>query len=450
MNYSSQKVAYPYFLLAIGLLVLQVIFGLIAAAQFIWPSFMQSILPFNIGREIHLNTMIFWLLLGLMGAIYYLVPDQTKHELKSTKLAWVQFFLLAITGVTAIVGFLFGWTEGREYIEAPRLLDWLIVVAALMFLYNIFATIVKSKRWDPILGVIFAGLAGLSVIYLFGMKFFGSMALDQFFWWFVIHLWVEGTWELIAAGITAYLLIKLTGAHFKTVAKWLYLEITLVLLTGILGIGHHYYWIGTPEYWLPIGGIFGVLEPLPILLMVFDTLKHAKGPKLHSNKVALLWVVGASITHFIGAGLMGAVQTLPSINKWTHGTQLTASHGHLAFYGAFAMLVIAAMYYMIPELKGVKLSPKRGIWAFWTMLLGMVSMSLLMFGAGITQVYLERMLGLDFSYVKMNFNQIWFVWRFISGIAFTVGVAILAIDIFSIASSKAVKLTEAPNQNVSV
>ena len=449
MKYVSQKIAFPYFLLAVLLLLLQVVFGLITAAQFIWTSFMQNIIPFNIGREIHLNTMVFWLLLGLMGATYYLVPDETDHELHSTKIAWTQFWLLAATGVAAIIGYFFGWTEGREYIEAPRFLDWLIVIGALMFLFNIAATIIKSKRWNPILGVIFAGMAGLSVIYLFGMKFFGSMSLDQFFWWWVIHLWVEGTWELIAAGITAYLLIKLTGVSLGVVAKWLYLEVTLVLLTGILGIGHHYYWIGTPEYWLPIGGLFSLLEPLPILLMVFDTLRHVKdSPKPHPNKIALLWVVGAAITHFVGAGLMGVVQTLPAINKWTHGTQLTAAHGHLAFYGAFAMLVIAAMYYMLPEIRETQVSGKRGIWAFWVMLLSMVSMSFILFGAGITQVYLERILGLDFTYVKTNFNNLWFIWRLITGAGFAVGLVILIRDIVEISFGRPVTTVESTGQKM--
>lgn len=429
MRFESQRVSYKYFIFTLVLLVLQVLFGLITAAQFIWPDFMAQTMPFNIGRAIHINTMVFWLLFGLMGATYYLVPDETDSELYSTKLADFQFWLLAVTGVVAVVGYVFGWTEGREYIEAPRLLDWLIVVGVLTFLYNIGITIIKSKKWNSILAVLFSGLAGLAVMYLFGMKFFGSISLDQFFWWWVIHFWVEGTWELIAAAITAYLLLKLTGVQLRVIRKWLYLEVTLVVLTGVLGIGHHYFWIGTPEYWLPIGGIFGLLEPLPILLMVIDTMRHVKhSPELHHNRVALLWLIGAAFTHFVGAGLMGVVQTLPSINKWTHGTQLTAAHGHLAFYGAFGMLVIAAMYYAVPNIVNRQVSSSKGVWAFWVMLISMVCMSFILFGAGITQVYLERIMGMDFNYVKTNFTNFWLLWRLVAGVAFTIGTIILVND----------------------
>jgi len=177
MRFESQRVSYKYFIFTLVLLVLQVLFGLITAAQFIWPDFMAQTMPFNIGRAIHINTMVFWLLFGLMGATYYLVPDETDSELYSTKLADFQFWLLAVTGVVAVVGYVFGWTEGREYIEAPRLLDWLIVVGVLTFLYNIGITIIKSKKWNSILAVLFSGLAGLAVMYLFGMKFFGSISL---------------------------------------------------------------------------------------------------------------------------------------------------------------------------------------------------------------------------------------------------------------------------------
>jgi nitric oxide reductase subunit B len=433
MRYQSQKVAYPYFVLSAILFGLQIAVGLVIAAQYVWPNFLSTLLPFNVGREIHLNTMVFWLLLGLMGATYYLVPDETGEELFSTKLAKLQFWLLALTGVAAVVGFLFGWTEGREYIEAPRFFDWLIVVAALVFLFNILRTILKGK-WTVILGVLLGGMAGLSVIYLFGMKFFANVGVDQYFWWFVIHLWVEGTWEMIAAAVLAYMLIKLTGAERKTVEKWLYIETILVMATGILGIGHHYYWIGTPKYWLAIGGFFSFLEPIPLVLMVLDTYReYRKRTIKHPNQVALLWIIGSVIVHFIGAGIMGVVQTLPAINKWTHGTQLTASHGHLAFFGAFAMLVIAASYYMLPDMSGRhEFRQRRGKIAFWSMVIGMGAMSTILFGAGIVQVYLERILGMDYSTVKSQFLHFWMFWRLIAGMVFTFGVGLFIVDFFNL------------------
>ena len=88
-----------------------------------------------------------------------------------------------------------------------------------------------------------------------------------FYRWWTIHLWVEGVWEMIQGGFLAYLLIRLSGADREVMEKWLYVIVGLVFIAGILGTAHHYYWIGVPSYWLPIGGIFSALEPLAFLGM---------------------------------------------------------------------------------------------------------------------------------------------------------------------------------------
>jgi nitric oxide reductase subunit B len=91
--------------------------------------------------------------------------------------------------------------------------------------------------------------------------------MDSYWRWWVVHLWVEGVWELIMGGIMSYLLIKLTGVDREIIEKWLYVIVGFTFLSGILGTGHHYYFIGTPKYWLAIGGIFSALEPLAFLGM---------------------------------------------------------------------------------------------------------------------------------------------------------------------------------------
>ncbi len=145
--------------------------------------------------------------------------------------------------------------EGREYIEAPRWADILIVVSVLLFLFNMFMTMMKTKKWTGIQGVLLGGLVFLALMYLPGMFYTKSMVKDQFWWWWVVHLWVEGSWEIIAGALLAFMLMKTIGAKREVLEKWMYIEVGLVLFTGILGTGHHYYWIGTPKYWLWVGGI---------------------------------------------------------------------------------------------------------------------------------------------------------------------------------------------------
>lgn len=148
----------------------------------------------------------------------------------------------------------------------------------------------------------------------------------------------------------AFVLMKLTGVERKVVEKWLYVEIGLFLFTGIAGTGHHYYWIGAPEYWLWVGGVFSALEPLPILLMVIDTMHHVKHRQSqivtpHTWTLA----VGCAVFHFIGTGIWDFAHTLPQINYYTHGSQVTVSPGHLAFFGAYALLNFTVFYYAIPS-----------------------------------------------------------------------------------------------------
>jgi len=156
--------------------------------------------------------------------------------------------------VTAIVGFLFGWTQGRPLLEIPTELDFVVVIGALVFLFNVGMTMLKAKNWTVIQGTLLGGLVFLALLYLFGMPFYRNLVIDWYYWWWVIHLWVEGAWELVTASIFAFVLMKLTGVDRQVVEKWVYVEIGLFLFTGLAGTGHHYYWIGAPKHWLWIGG----------------------------------------------------------------------------------------------------------------------------------------------------------------------------------------------------
>jgi nitric oxide reductase subunit B len=266
-----------------------------------------------------------------------------------------------------------------------------------MFLANVSITMIRAKRWTAVQGSLLCGLAFLAVMYLFGMPFYRNLAEDWYYWWWVIHLWVEGAWELIAAALTAFILIKLTGVDRKVVEKWLYVELGLFLFTGICGTGHHYYWLGAPKYWLWVGGVFSALEPLPILLMAIDAYRDARA-RTQPIRPRLTWtyLFGMVVLHFVGAGMFGFAHTLPQINYYTHGSQVTVSHGHLAFYGAYVLLNLTFFYYAIPRIKkfpGGAYDDRTGHFGFWMTTLGVLGMSLAFAVAGVLQTYLERVQG---------------------------------------------------------
>ena len=267
MKYRSQKVAYWFFASAMLLLVLQLVYGFIMGFAHAGMDGLHQWIPFNTARAVHTNLLVFWLLLGFMGAAHFIIPEEADCELWSPKLAYVQLIAFLAVGVTALVGYHLNIWEGRKFLEIPRPLDYLVVIDVLLFLLNIGMTIRRGKRFTTTALVLYMGLFFAALLYLPGMIYFDNQTMDSFYRWWVVHLWVEGVWELIMGGILCYLLIKLTGVDRELVEKWLYIIVGLTFLSGILGTGHHYYYIGVPRYWLIIGGIFSALEPLAFLGM---------------------------------------------------------------------------------------------------------------------------------------------------------------------------------------
>ncbi|HEY9082509.1 MAG TPA: cbb3-type cytochrome c oxidase subunit I [Vicingaceae bacterium] len=431
MKYTTQKVAYWFFLSALGLLALQIVYGFIMGFAHMGMDGLHDFIPFNTARAVHTNLLVCWLLLGFMGSAYYIIPEESQNELYSPKLAYIQLISFLAVGVTAVIAYHFNWWEGRKFLEIPRPLDYLVVVNVLAFLFNILMTLFKGKRQTTTALVLAMGLLFSALLYLPGMIWFDSQTLDSFYRWYVVHLWVEGVWELIMGGILAFLLIKITGVDREVIEKWLYVIVGLTFLSGILGTGHHFYYIGAPSYWLWIGGIFSALEPLAFLAMALFALNmYRKGEKKHPNKTALNWTLGAAITSFVGAGLLGAAHTLPNVNLYTHGTLVTAMHGHMAFWGAYAMIVLAIISYAMPNLTGRKLF-NNGIsqYAFWLSNIGMIGMTVAFGVAGVAQVYLERILGVDFMETQKEIEPHFLV-LVLCASGFTIGITLYIINFF--------------------
>jgi len=334
--------------------------------------------------------------------------------------------------------------EGREYIEAPRWADIGIVVCVLVFFFNIAATALKG-RMTGITGVLVLDLIALAGLYLAGMVYFTNISVDQYWWWWVIHLWVEATWEVLVGCIMAWGLMTTLGARRKIVQTWLYIEVALMFGSGILGLGHHYFWIGTPEYWFGIGGFFSALEPIPLVAMVvhaiYDSGTHRFG---NSNHPTLAWLIAHAFGNFIGAGVWGFMHTLPQINRYTHGTQWTASHGHLAFFGAYATINIAFFYLVAQKLRG-NVWMARGLagngwkwkWSLGLLNVGVVGMTMALLISGYEQSFLERAIeGSSWAGYFAAQGHPWFVqgmvWRMVFGWITLAGYVLLVWDLLTI------------------
>jgi len=406
-------VAKPYFIFALVLLAGEVLFGLILGTQYIAGDFLFPEIPFNVARMVHTNLLIVLILFGFMGATYYLVPEESERELWSPWLAKVTFWVFAAAGVATILGYLLVPyatlteltynnilpTMGREFLEQPTITKIGIVIVALAFILNIGMTVIKGRK-TVISVVLLTGLLGLAVFFLFAFYVPDNLVLDKFFWWYVVHLWVEGVWELILGAILAFVLIKVTGVDREHIDKWLYLIIAMTLVSGIVGTGHHFFYIGTPGYWLWIGSIASAVEPLPFFLMILYAFAMEKQRRIdHDNKIALTWAKGTAIVAFLGAGVLGFLHTLAPVNYFTHGTQLTAAHGHLAFFGAYIMILFTIISYAMPIMRGrlhgngprAQAVERK---SFWMMVIGVIGISSALVIAGTMQVFLQRV-GVD-------------------------------------------------------
>jgi nitric oxide reductase subunit B len=450
MQYKSQAVAKPYFIAAIALFVAQILFGLIMGLQYVWGDFLFPEIPFNVARMVHTNTLIVWLLFGFMGAAYYLVPEEAETELFAPWLAILMFWIFLVAAGLTVAGYLLVPyatlaeltmndllpTMGREFLEQPTITKVGIVIVALAFLFNIAMTVLKGRKTVVNL-VLLLGLLGLAVFFLFSFYVPDNLVLDKYYWWWVVHLWVEGVWELILGAILAFVLIKITGVDREIIEKWLYVIIAMTLITGIIGTGHHYYWIGTPEYWQWWGSIFSAMEPIPFFMMTvyaFNMVNRRR--RNHPNKVATLWALGTAVMAFLGAGVWGFLHTLAPVNYYTHGTQITAAHGHMAFYGAYVMIVLTIISYAMPILRGrtaanSNKSQVLEMWSFWLMTVSMVFITLFLTGAGILQTYLQRVSDVPQGFMVVQEQISLFYWmRELAGVVFLIGLVLYIASFF--------------------
>lgn len=463
MKYTSQAVAKPYFIAAIALFVGQILFGLIMGLQYVMGDFLFPEIPFNVARMVHTNLLIVWLLFGFMGSTYYLVPEESQTELYSPKLALLLFWVFLVAGVLTIVGYLavpyatlakitgndLLPTMGREFLEQPTITKIGIVIVALGFLFNVGMTILRGRK-TVISMVLMLGLLGLAVFFLFSFYNPDNLVLDKMFWWWVVHLWVEGVWELILGAILAFTLIKITGVDREVIEKWLYMIIAMALITGLLGTGHHYYYIGTPDYWLWIGSVFSAMEPVPFFMMTLFAFNMVnKRRRQHPNRAATLWALGTGVMAFLGAGVWGFLHTLAPVNYYTHGSQITAAHGHMAFYGAYVMIVLTMISYAMPMLNGrdaanSNKSQVAEMWAFWLMTVSMVFITLFLTGAGILQVYLQRYSENPLPFMMVQDQISLFYWlREAAGVIFLVGLVVYITSFFI--KGEEARLTKAEN-----
>ncbi|SJZ52160.1 cbb3-type cytochrome c oxidase subunit I [Selenihalanaerobacter shriftii] len=432
IEYKSQKVSFKFLTAAILMFTFQVFLAFGASMEFIIPD-LPAPIPFNAGRAFHINLSIFWPILGIIGGVYYILPEEVGYDI-NIKLANIQFWLMIITLLSIYSSLSLGFTTGREYLEALLPFKIAIAVSLILFFINILLTLLKRKvtEWHPTMVGLIVGLFFSIIMFIPSMLTYKNIAMDEFFKFWTVHIWVESTLELIIASIISSILLMMTGVKRKTVERWYYVEVFLVILTGFLGVGHHYFWIGTPNIWLYIGMIFGALQILPIFFLVYTAFKSIKRQNMiTTNELTFKYLWATVFWNLIGAGGLGFIMTWPGINQYTHGTELVSAHGHLAIFGTYGLLTLSLFYFILPQWKRTKdLSIKKGKIAFWLINSGLALMGISLFIAGVVQSYLLRYVGIEFTKVRALLIP-YMIGRSLGGLIFAAGAVIIGWNLGS-------------------
>ncbi len=425
--FKSQAKLLKYIPIVAALFVVQLIIGGYLAHLYTEPTkdflLSQNLLPFNVLRSLHTQIAILWVAVGWLVGGLLIAPWVANKDHKYPWLVDVLWAALVVVAVGSVIGLYMGATgqlretwfwlgnEGRELVNLGRIWDIGLVIGLVFWFLLIISLIRKAATNNPIVSTIIWSAFAIATLYIAGMmpihKIMSNFIVDDYYRWWVIQLWVELTFELFAAGVIAFFTVSLGLISQKTAVKVMLFELFLIMLSGTLGVGHHYWWQGLDEYWIAIGGIFSALEPLPLALMIVEAWKNHR-EKVHSGDnnefgVPFMWIAGSAALNWIGAGFFGMLINTPTISYYSHGTYLIMPHGHVALLGAFGYISIAFLYMTSRAnslAKGLEWNAKLSKYGFWLLTIGALLFTIPTYIIGIEQTRIAHDLGYYYTRLR--------------------------------------------------
>jgi nitric oxide reductase subunit B len=377
---AQQKATLKFFVAASLLFLAQVLVGGALAHFRAQPgSFygfnLSDILPSNVLRSWHLQMAILWIATAYVGGGLFMASVIGQHEPKRQVTAInVLFAALAVViagsllgelaGVKQLLGKVWFWfgNQGWEYLEIGR--AWQFMLAAgLVFWVILIVRAVGQSRKDPKhreISLLFIMAAGAIPVFYLPAFFFGSTThftiVDTWRFW-IIHLWVEGFFELFVTVMVAVIFYKLSMVSLQTATRVIYLDAILFLGAGIIGTGHHWYWTGQSNISMALSATFSAMEVVPLILLTLDASDFVKlmnfrcgvcdKPIDVPHRWTFYFLISVGVWNFIGAGIFGFLINLPIVSYYEAGTNLTANHGHAALMGVFGMLAVALIVFAL-------------------------------------------------------------------------------------------------------
>lgn len=421
----SQLGTGKYFLVVALLFLLQTMVGGGLAHYRVEPygfygfDFILNLFPYNLLRTYHLQLVIFWIATAWVAGGLFLAPwvggSEPKGQRQGVNLLFIALLVVVLgslggeyLGINDKLGSLWFWlgSQGSEYLDLGRFWQLLLAAALIFWLFLMFRALQPAitKEGKSDLSALFLYAAVAIPLFYVPALFYGPHSnftiIDNWRFW-IIHLWVEGFFELFATVLVAIMFRYMGIVSARAATRLVYLDAILFLIGGIVGTGHHWYFTGQGVLNMGLSSCFSALEVVPLTLLTLDASgfiqlrkrnQLADGADMASKqKWAIYFFIAVGVWNFVGAGIFGFLINTPIVSYFEMGTTLTANHGHAAMFGVFGMLALGVLIFCMRSMQS------DTVWArterfvkigYWGLNIGLALMVLLdLFPAGILQLW---------------------------------------------------------------
>jgi nitric oxide reductase subunit B len=396
-----------YFWIVNLLILAQVLLGVITAHYSVegdgfYGIDIASFIPYSITRTWHIQLAIFWIATSWLATGLYIAPSLSGRDPKHQKIGVnVLFVALLIVVAGSLIGQWFGvmqrldlvnnfWFghQGYEYVDLGRFWKLLLVVGLFLWLALMvrpILPIIRKKTSEKSLLILFLiSCAAIALFYAAGLMWgrTTNLAVAEYWRWWVVHLWVEGFFEVFATVVAAFLFVRLGLLGIKSATNNVLFATVIFLSGGILGTFHHLYFTGTPTAVMAVGATFSALEVVPLVIIGFEAYHNYRLSKatewLKDYKWPIYFLLSVAFWNFLGAGIFGFIINPPIALYYMQGLNTTPVHGHAALFGVYGMLGIGLILFVLRSMyRKHKWNDKLISFTFWTLNIGLLLMVVL-------------------------------------------------------------------------
>lgn len=396
-----------YFWVVSLLILLQVILGVITAHYGVegngfYGIPLDQILPYSVTRTWHTQLAIFWIATAWLATGLYIAPAVSGKDPKFQVFGVnFLFFALLIIVLGSMAGqwmgvmqklnlvdnFWFGH-QGYEYVDLGRFWQIFLLIGLFLWLALMIRPllpVLKKKTEEKNLIIMFLiSCSAIALFYGAGLMWGRqtNLAIAEYWRWWVVHLWVEGFFEVFATVVIAFLFVRLGLLKTKTATLNVIFSTIIFMTGGILGTCHHLYFSGTPTGVMAFGATFSALEIVPLVLIGYEAYHNYKLSKstewIKDYKWPIYFMIAVAFWNFLGAGVFGFIINPPIALYYIQGLNTTPLHGHTALFGVYGMLGIGLMLFVLRSLYRHEIWNEKVMkFIFWSLNIGLLAMALM-------------------------------------------------------------------------